>query len=201
MSVFLIMLVIFFVLLGISYYLALEAIETWALRRKLEIVDASLVFGEGHRFGEDVTRHDAEGIFLTFRVKVHMTADPEKQVFHGLVRVPSMSLGSHNVDERWDAETPGVSLLAIQDRERAQALAPEPTPLEAQELEIRAEIARRLDALSGPAILAHDLDGDGQVDSEEWELARRQIEAEVRASFQAPAETDPPESGPEGTAW
>ncbi len=61
-------------------------------------------------------------------------------------------------------------------------------PSEEMDLETRIRFVTndRLERLHGDraAFLANDLDGDGMVDAEEWDLARARIEAEVRAELE-----------------
>ncbi len=179
------------VLLGISHYLALEAVETWSLRRHLELVEVKPHWSRDpflNTLGNAGYRGNAS--YIVFRVSVRLKGVPEGRIHQGHVRVPKLSIGSHDVDERWDGPTPGASLLALQARERVPA--PELSPADNLEAEIRAEIAHRLDLLHGPDILKDDPDGNGQVDAEEWEQARQEIAAQVREEFS---------QGPEGSSW
>lgn len=74
----------------------------------------------------------------------------------------------------------------------------EQTP-QSDEDRIRMEIAQRLDAITSEPdwARAHDLDGSGHVDGQEWEALRQKIEAEVRANFSRTVEPGPIAPAPE----
>lgn len=63
---------------------------------------------------------------------------------------------------------------------------PDFDPTENPEAAILAEVARRIDQITGQAgwAEAHDLDGSGHIDDAEFRALRERVMAEVRAEFQ-----------------
>ncbi len=114
--------------------------------------------------------------------------------------------GHDNVEEErvaeWNVGLFGSSLsfpMSFNSRTVLDSYKEEEPSLQSDEDLIRMEIAQRLDAITTQAgwAEAHDLDGSGHVDSEEWEALRQKIDAEVRANFSRKVEHGPNAPAPE----
>jgi len=70
--------------------------------------------------------------------------------------------------------------------ERALPEGPMPFVADGEENRLAVEVARRLDSITQKPgwIAEHDLDGSGHIDSEEWDILRERVIAEVRAEFE-----------------